>query len=321
MSICAGHRLGHGSTDVAKVNNPRNLITPKVTPPPKSTPTSAGTPAVTPPRKLSSGSVVSTTSSLPISRPQLHERDYYPDMKQKLDVSSLSSSRAASHESLNSTTSSGQQSKQSIHVGGSRWGNEVEKPRPGGGEEHGQMVQNNFGNEIGTPGAPSGQPSIHINETPIGGEAPAVAASSVGNQKQIRYGNEVEVPVTPLSIPLACVGAVNSDNELNNLDECDRITEERLRFPLKPAGDAESHAVPSIIDEGAQSTMGGKSMLHDQHMKKVMEEPPSDVSDWGAGLLMSPSSSKQDEQGWYNYFITFYYRDFQSLIVVLLISC
>lgn len=303
--ICAGHRLGHGSTDLAKVNNPRNLVTPKVTPPPKSTPTttpnvtptSAGTPAVTPPRKLSSGSGVSTTSSLPISKPKLQERDYYPDMKQKLDVASLSSSRAASHESLNSTTSSGRQSKQSIHVVGSKWGNEVEKPIPGGGKEHGQMVQNCFGSEIGTPGTQSGHPSIHTNETPVDGEAPTVAAASVGTQHQIRYGNEVEVPVTPPSITLANVGDVNSGDELNDLDECDRITEERLRFPLKPASDAESHAVPSDIDEGTQSTMGGKSVLHDQHTEKVMEEPLSDVSNWGAGLSMSPSSSKQDEQG------------------------
>ncbi len=94
-----GHKLGRGSADDARVNNPRNLVTPSAAASSKNRPTD-------PP--LRGGMTTAETSS---TRQQLQDKDGPPLEKPKL---------SASRESLNSTVSSGLQV--SVHSSSERWG-------------------------------------------------------------------------------------------------------------------------------------------------------------------------------------------------------
>ena len=303
--LCVGHRLGHGSTDLAKVNNPRNIVTPTVTPPPRvvttatptatpnGTPTTGGTPAVTPPRKLSSSSLASSTSSFSISKSQQQERDPEPDAtKQKLGVASLSNSSIAGQESSPSTTTFGQLPEAAVHASGGRWDNEVEKPAPRGDEEQGQQLHNQFGNEIEVHEGQIFASSTHTNKIPAGGTAPSLATASVAKPNQVREGDQVVAQPPPL-IQLTSVGDINTDDDLNDLDECE--TEGQLRFPLKPMGDPVLVAKPPDGGESTQSPVGNES-----HELKgnVIEEQPGDSSAWGVGFSLTPSFSKPGEQIW-----------------------
>lgn len=217
---------------------------------------------MTPPRRLSAGSVASSASSFSNLRPQQQDAESGSESrKQKLGVSSLSSSRAGSRESLNSTVSSGTQSRPGVPTSRTRWGNEVEEPNIG---EAGQQSQasgsvRRFDNEV------EGRDRKILGATP-----------SLGKP---RFGNEVEssrIKQLPPTIQLENVGEIN---ELNDIDHPGQ-PEDHVQLPLSlTANSAPSNAPTNTVSSHAEK----------QH--KQMDRPSEKM---GAALT---SSSFEPEQG------------------------
>ena len=313
-----GHRLGHGSTDDAKVNNPRNLVTPMVAPSTKTTPTatpiSGATP--TPPRRLSSGSVASTTSSFSTTQ-HLQKKDSGPGpdaKKLNLGLNSLSSSRTASHESLHSTASTGQQLKVNVAKDGMQFGNEVEEPTSGdsGKQRQNKTSTKQFGNEVEKPAGPD---QGHLTQTKgaetsiVSGDSRVVnvsmsATETSGKQNLAGLGNPQEWQQDSQqsgelwsSIPIKDVGDVNSDSELNDFDNVPSPTE-NTTLHLTCAG-VPLDTVNSEAQRRGNELSGplGSSVLKLQQKESDEEEQAGDEPGLGADITPTLSSSLPGWQG------------------------
>ena len=142
MPSTVGYKLGHGSADDARVNNPRNIVTPSAAPSHKAEPTvsslhvSGGatladttttqqrqdkddTPLIRKPKLTASHESLNSTASSGLLI-GVHSSSEKWGQDSDIHVHTKKPKLTASHESLNSTTSSGQQI--SVHSGGERWG-------------------------------------------------------------------------------------------------------------------------------------------------------------------------------------------------------
>ena len=277
---------------MAKANNPRNIVTPTVSQSHiKATPSSWSTASLSVPRKLSSGSIASTTSSLSTSaaKPRRSENESGVDPKKKrFDVASLSSSLAASHESLNSATSSGQQ-MQSSNVSGKLVGREVDKSSVNAKKRQQTLHAVSSENQRDSSEVESGEQSIDqgrdSHKSPSRSPSPTTASVETRDARQSGRNS-------PQSIQLQNIGHVTS-GELNDID-ADSPPQGSMQLPLSLMGmditSSTSDAQTVLSSRGCDTTYLDKR----NSKEEIDEDQPSNSSDWGACLS---DASHADQKG------------------------
>ena len=273
---------------MAKANNPRNIVTPTVSQSHKATPSSWSTASLSVPRKLSSGSIASTTSSLS-AKPCRSENESGVDPKKKrFDVASLSSSLAASHESLNSATSSGQQ-MQSSTVSSKLGGNEVDKSSANAKKRQQTLHALSSENQRDSSEVESGEQSIDQGKDsyklPSRSSSPTTASVETRDVRQSGRNS-------PQSIQLQNIGHVTS-GELNDID-ADSPPLGSTQLPLSLMGmditSSSTDAQTVLSSRGCDTTYQDKR----NSKEEIDEDQPSNSSDWGACLS---DASHADQKG------------------------